>query len=277
MCLVLRAKTLLVYSRTDPASSNIASHVLELLGKTEELTVGGYRVLYSDELNLALLELKDELIYADYVEELVEAELAIFLSRHEAAARRPSLTVHVPGNWTEEARHGGRPQSFCIAPAYPMLVALNVLWTERADYGLEDWLCSYEATHHGPYLEKLPAFFVEIGSTETEWRNERAGELVAVSALESADKRGCEAFLGLGGPHYAPKLTSYALEKEAPLGHIAPRYVLDSISPSILLKAAGRTLEPVTGVVVDWKGTKKRQRENLLPPLAERGVRIIRA
>ncbi len=272
----VRVKHVLVYSTVDPASVNIARVVKALLGLSKEEVVKGYKLLMRDS-DVALLEIGDELVHADYIERIVEAELAVFLSRHEASARLPSLTVHVPGNWTNEAKLGGLPGKLCIAPAVPMLAALKVLERERGDYGLSNWLCSYEATHHGPYLEKTPAFFIEIGSTREEWTNTRAAELVAQAVVEALKARGSEAFIGIGGPHYAPKLTLYALKNNAAIGHIAPRYVLDEISPENLAYAIVRTREQIVGVVVDWKGTRKTQRERLLPWLEKKGIRVFRA
>jgi len=274
---MVRVGVALVYSGVDAASRNIARHVRELVGEWVEVDLGGSKAFYSPEIGAALVGVEGELVYADQVEDIVEADLMVFLSRHAAAARLPSLTVHVPGNWTGEARLGGEPEKLCVAPATPMLATLRFMCEHKSDYGLDDWLCSYEATHHGPYIRSTPVFFAEIGSTEEEWVNERAGELVAMAVVEGLKERGGEAFLGIGGPHYAPKLTRYALEKGAPIGHIAPKYVLGVVKPEVLVKAVERTMERVKGVIIDWKGTKRSQRDRLLPKLLDLGLVLVRA
>jgi len=39
-----------------------------------------------------------------------DAYAIIVLSRHESSSKTKSLTVHYPGNPTDEARFGGRPR-----------------------------------------------------------------------------------------------------------------------------------------------------------------------
>ena len=266
----------LVYSTIDKASINIANNIRKLTDRIK--TYEPHNRIQAQE-DVYLVKIEEELVYSDWLESKIEASVVIFLSRHEARAKLPSLTVHAPGNWTSEVKLGGEAKKLTPAPAAYMYKVLEFLYREKAYYGLESWLCSYEATHHGPYFSKLPAFFVEIGSTEDEWVNEKAGELIAQAVIESIRSRweSNDAAIGLGGPHYAPKITRISLKNKLPVGHIAPRYVLDKIEPEMLYYAAERTVENASSVIVDWKGMNKKQRDLFLPYLESRGFKIVRS
>jgi len=266
----------LVYSTIDKASINIANNIRKL---TDRIKTYEPRNQIQAQEDVYFIKIEEELVYSDWLESKIEASVVIFLSRHEARAKLPSLTVHAPGNWTSEVKLGGEAKRLTPALATCMYRVLEFLYREKAYYGLESWLCSYEATHHGPYFSKLPAFFVEIGSTEDEWVNEKAGELIAQAVIESIRSRreSNDAAIGLGGPHYAPKITRISLKNKLPVGHIAPRYVLDKIEPEMLYYAAERTVENASSVIVDWKGMNKKQRDLFLPYLESRGFKIVRS
>ena len=78
----------------------------------------------------------------------------------------------------------------------------------------------YEVTHHGPTELRLPSFFVEIGSTEKEWIDDKAGLAVAESVL-LADPGPAIPLIGFGGTHYARRQTEIALSTQGAFGHIA--------------------------------------------------------
>ncbi len=266
----------MVASSRDPAAVNIVGHLREVLGTLEPGRSGRWEVLVGDRV--AIYMTGDDVLHLNFLDREVRAHVIFIASRHEARARMPSLTVHAPGNWTDEARHGGLGRRLSVAAAPYMYRVLEYMWRRREEYGLSGWACSYEATHHGPYLEASPVLFAEIGSSAEEWRKAEAGRLIA-DAILYAIETACddvESWVGLGGPHYAPKLTLRSLERAMPLGHIAPKYVADSIDPGMLAYAASRTQGRVRGVLVDWKGLTGAQRSRLVPGLTELGLEVVR-
>jgi len=255
---------LLISSLDDPASVNIRAQLLKL-AEFKELGVefeGRPVMTFND---VALVTLSGELLEADRVDGFLDAELAVFLSRHEASSKMPSLLAHVPGNWTSRADAGGRPRRLCRAPAAALKEALKELAAQRSQLGLGSWQLGVEATHHGPFLERTPALFIEVGSGPEEWSNEAACLAVARAALRAATaKTSCRSVIGLGGPHYAPKFTQLILESEWGVSYIAPRYVVDELDEEVLRHALQRSVENVEALALDWKGLKGEQRRKAM-------------
>lgn len=271
----------IITSEVDLASKNIRNHLLKKL-KFHELNekINGYPIFitkyYDKELLLATI--KSDLIYADYVDKL-EADILIFASRHESQSGYPMFSAHTPGNWTEEALYGGKPNKVCIAPALLLTKLVKTLMKVAYNKGFSDWRCGFEVTHHGPYIENKPVVFIEIGSKKEHWVNNRAGEVIAETLLEvlKGELKASYAGIGIGGPHYAPKFNKFIQKSEIPLGHIIPNYVLDKINEEILKMGIERTWEPVKYAILDWKGIKKEQKKWIIPCIKELGLEIIRA
>ncbi len=211
----------LINSRQDAAGVNIRDHLLSLLAEG-----GPWSLAYAH--TLAFHEVDGRLIHQDRIDEAVEADLIIFISRHSSAQPAPSLTVHVTGNYGA-ADLGGEPET--LAPAAPawMHAVLNNL-AARAPEG---YRVSYEATHHGPTALITPSFFVEIGSTAAEWSDPTAGRAVAESIL-AAEPEETISLIGFGGTHYAVRQTSIALSSRGAFGHIAPTRVSSSIDSGLV-------------------------------------------
>ena len=99
---------------------------------------------------------------------------------------------------------------------------------------------SYEATHHGPTEISTPSLFVEVGSTDKEWRDPVAGTAVAMSVLESSPGE-CIPLIGLGGTHYARRETEISLNSRGAFGHIAPSREIPSIDPGMIRQMAEKS------------------------------------
>ena len=214
---------------------------------------------------LTLVTLQQDSIHAENLEQHFSADLFIFASRHKSAAFQPALLTHVPGNW-EKADLGGKPSSLCVAPAIALKVALQTLYTNREEFGLSEWACGLEVTHHGPFIESTPVLFIEIGSTEQEWQHIPAAHLVARSIIAVAQhsEQSYPVVLGFGGPHYCPAFTRLSLETKYAVGHIVPKYHLDKINESLLQHAIQRSSPPPVCAALDWKGMKSDQRNQVL-------------
>ncbi|MFH1306318.1 MAG: D-aminoacyl-tRNA deacylase [Candidatus Micrarchaeota archaeon] len=218
-------------------------------------------------------------------EEGMDADYFLYASSHKSEAGTKSLTVHFPGNWGN-ADLGGENNTLNIAYACKLKQILKFLkeGTEKEELG---WEVSMEVDHHGPTPEdgKKVLVFVEIGSKEEEWKNEIAGKIVANAMMKSLVRK-CEefpAYIGIGGGHYAPKFSQYVTGeklldgKEIAIGHILPKYHADEISGEMLKQAVEKNVEKIVGVLVDWKGLNKEQKEKIIPLLEKNNVKWERA
>ncbi|RLE78511.1 MAG: hypothetical protein DRJ51_03560 [Thermoprotei archaeon] len=270
----------IIASDRDPASLNILRNLMALIDLEVNLgeVKSGKIFTYG---NIDFFLFGEELIYMEDLDlKLKNYDLFVFLSRHESASRMRTLSAHVPGNWTGDAKYGGRPRSLCVAPAnFLTKLVITLKDLQRRDKYLENWNVVFEVTHHGPFVQRTPTAFVEIGSERSAWCDEKAGLIVAeavLSSLKSLEVR--KAAVALGGPHYAPGVNRVILEEflDIAVGHIAPEYVFDDISKEEILMAIERTFEEVTVALVDRKGLKKRHKKWLLPLLDELGLEIIK-
>jgi D-aminoacyl-tRNA deacylase len=258
---------IVVFSSKNTASKNIAQHLLTLgFEKTGE-SEWRYK-------NIRMVDSKVDSILnvpTDFQEDYI-----IVLSTHKSEMSLPTLTVHIPGNW-DSADFGGEPRTLNTAYAGKMLQILKGLKKHGSELEKSGWQVCYEVDHHGPTCKK-PIMFVEIGSTEKEWKNEEAGMAVAKAVFDGINKDEEQEFcyFGAGGGHYAPKFTKLALEKNMAFGHILPKYRADSIAEDTFKQAVEKNVEKLKAVVLDWKGLNKEQRDRILS-LAERfSVEIIR-
>ncbi len=217
----------IVISKQDTASMNIAKFLLSMKRWKEK-----DGVYLNDEKMLYFID--DMHIYHDNVDEEIKKlgyspDTIIFASRHASAAKKKTLSIHAIGNFSK-AEYGGKDAT--LVPCNPLLMrdALELL----KEKGLEEYEVCYEATHHGPYLKK-PCFFIEVGSTEKEWRDEKACNAIAEVILQIEEKQR-EVAIGIGGGHYAPRFTDMALERNMAFGHIAAKYAVPYLNEEMLRK-----------------------------------------
>ncbi|KQC04812.1 MAG: D-tyrosyl-tRNA(Tyr) deacylase [Methanoculleus sp. SDB] len=219
----------LINSAQDPAGAAIRARLLDVLENpgAEPVVHAGNRFVF--------LETGGRLIYEEGLDERIAADVFIFISRHTSIQAVPALTVHVTGNITT-ADYGGAPRSLARAAPAWMHAILNNLPAAAP----EGYRVSYEVTHHGPSDIMTPSLFVEIGSTEKEWRDPAAADAVAHSIL-AADPTGTIPFVGFGGNHYAARQTSIALSSRAAFGHIAHSRQAEEIDRGMVRLMRDRT------------------------------------
>ncbi|MBC7081244.1 MAG: transposase [Thermoplasmatales archaeon] len=222
----------IIFSKEDEASINISKFILRSRKWREEKGL-----LISEDFLLYFID--DLHIYHDNIDKEIEekgyrVDTIIFASRHSSSQNKKTLSVHAIGNFGN-AEYGGKNGEIIKCNPFLMLNAIKTL----KEKNLESYEVCYEATHHGPYLEK-PSFFIEIGSTRKEWNDEKACQAVAEAILEFSEAKE-EAFsaIGIGGGHYAPRFSEIAIEKNVAFGHIAPKYV--KINDEILFKMKDAT------------------------------------
>ncbi|MFQ5951345.1 MAG: D-aminoacyl-tRNA deacylase [Candidatus Geothermarchaeales archaeon] len=180
-------------------------------------------------------------------------DIVIFLSRHRRARHVKSLTVHATGNFGENVSLGGRPRELSwTAPAEMrrVLIHLRQLVEERGS----PYRVSYEAAHHGPTDLSSRSFFVEIVFTSEEWRDREAADVVgeAVSRSISTLARAVP-FVGIGGGHYAPTITSFSVGEPYAAGHIISKYTAKDIGQELILEALEKSDE-TNLLVLEKKG-----------------------
>jgi D-aminoacyl-tRNA deacylase len=155
-----------------------------------------------------------------------------------------------------------------------MKTLLKTLQTEAEKAGIEsEWEITREVTHHGPFNDK-PTCFIEIGSGEKQWADERAHEVIAETLVKSIPpkKEGWQIAVGAGGGHYCPEFTKTELRTEIALGHIIPKYALDQLDFDLFKQAIEKTINQPSLLLLDWKGMTGEQRQKLIKFCGELGL-----
>lgn len=258
----------IIVSKKDPAGMNIAECL-----RNYNLT----------ELDAGLYEVEKESIFNENIDKEIEADLFIFATKHQSEAKVPSLSCHVPGNWGK-AEFGGEDKKLCIAPAVYLKevflllnkgISRDLSHPKNPPPPTSNLQVTLECTHHGPYLEK-PCFFIEIGSSEEQWKNKEYGEVIAKTIINilknknnnpahppppSSSEKGVKVVFGIGGPHYCSNFNKVLLRTDIAVGHVCPKYQLENLDKEMILQAISRTKEKVDFVLLDWKGLgKEKQR-----------------
>ncbi len=176
----------IISSLKDKASINIKESLINNFnfGKANEKFDGNdvFRCAINSRA-IKLYTINSELIFADNADRIIDADVFIFISKHRAKEERKCLTIHPIGNFGKNEM-GGREKTLCAAPSIYLKIILNELSDNAKG---SDFEAAMEATHHGPFLEK-PAMFAEIGSTEKEWADKNAGNIIAKSIIDAIKK-----------------------------------------------------------------------------------------
>lgn len=263
----------IVTSKKDLAGTNIYRRLAKNFGFEESGDFEGSAIYKKGEILLIATE-KGQ-VKAEHLDKHFSPEYYVFASRHRSVSGERTLTVHTPGNLTEEAKVGGRPRELAYSTPDAVKAALLELERERTERNL-DYKVSMEVTHHGPTALNRPVLFVEVGSTEKEWRDPMAVAAVAKAALAAAEnKKAYEKGIGIGGNHYAPRHTRFVLESGAALGHLVPSYALDSFDLDLLSQAVDKS--SAAFCFLDWKGMKRKQREKVLKLARKLGIPVRRS
>ena len=265
---------LIVTSAEDIASMNIRAQLLKEGEWRERDEFSGHPVLEKDDLAMVLID--GIHLEEDGIDGRVQSQLGrffdvtIFASRHKAASRIPTLTVHPTGNYSD-ADFGGQPGS--LSPSSPQLMtqALRILKANSA--GLE-YSVSFETTHHGP-LTDGPAFYIEIGSYEELWHNEEAAAAIARTILSLHDTSYPE-MVCVGGGHYAPRFTDVALSREVAIGHMAANYALDALDDDMITQMTEKSCG-AKKVYFHRKGMPKAKYRELSGRFAKLGIEEVRS
>lgn len=241
---------ILLFTTNSTASANIAHMLIEKHGfkktKEDEWQKGDVRMI--DTKAPTVLEVPTDF-----------DDTMIVLSPHKSRTAGRMLTAHVSGNWGD-ADMGGKPRTLNMVPASRLKALIIELKKEGDRIG---WPVSLEADHHGPTCD-TPIMFVEIGNDEEQWQDEKAAEAVANAVVASLGNNNTyETVFGVGGGHYSKAFTKLVLETDLAVGHIAPKYAIDSIDAELFRQAVERNVEKVSKVLVLKDETNAAQREKV--------------
>lgn len=202
-----------------------------------------------------------------------DAELFIFLSKHRSDSQIPTLTCHCTGNFADNP-YGGNPKE--IAVSYPSLQKRYLKAITSAKHFVPEYDVVIEATHHGPTSLKKPVLFVELGSSERQWRDTRAAGVMCDTLLDLLDKgveRCSKVGIALGGTHYPSKFNKLLLESEFGLAAVASKHNLEAIDEQMLSQMIEKSVENVTHIVVDSKGLGS-QKDRIMKMAENTGLEI---
>lgn len=236
-------KFAILYSNKDPAGVNIAKQLKEFyLPQTP------------------IIELSKETIYSEDIDKdprIKEAEFIIFASKHQSSENIPSLALHSPGNW-RSADYGGKSGKLSPTSTQALKFLFKNLKKNAGDYPI-----TLEATHHGPLINK-PCCFIEIGSNEKAWADNKLGKIIAKTISEFQNfkpSRSIKSAIAIGSGHYAPNFTKIQLAENIAIGHILPSHHFP-VTPTMIKEALEKTHEHIDFILLDWKGcgsSSKRQ------------------
>ena len=272
---LVSSSLLIVSSRVDPASWNIAQALITKNGFEKEL---GERIETYSKRNIRLLVLEKPGIYAEPNDIPSDVETTIFVSKHVSASGRAALTVHTTGNLTKEAKFGGNPEE--VSYVNPLIIrrALRALKAGVSEAGVQIEV-TMEATHHGPTSLSTPVCFVEIGSGEREWTDPVLGEIAAnavMSAIAKVEETPPTA-VGFGGTHYSAKHTRICMEGDYAIGHLVSSHSFDGgVSERVIGDKFTKTTGSCNTAIVDWKGLHSNDRRRLIASLEAVGREIVR-
>ncbi|MHA1265613.1 MAG: D-aminoacyl-tRNA deacylase [Candidatus Helarchaeota archaeon] len=269
----------IIVSKQDLAGLTIQNQLLALgdFKRTNEKFEGN-PIFKEKETGVPLLMTNRRLIDSDHLNTF-ETDLIIFASKHKSESERPSLLVHAPGNWTDDASYGGNPRELGRTSAKVIKWVLNNLTIKQQKCKLEYDVTS-EVTHHGPTNLKAPCVFIELGSNLTYWQDPEGAKIVAETILQLISNpfsdKPLKYAIGFGGPHYATNFNKVQLHSEFAISHIAAKYVLDVVTEDLVIQAIEKTRESVKYAVFDWKGMNKTQKDKIVSIIDRIGLPILR-
>ena len=229
---------LIVASKIDTAGINITTQMSQF-----------------GNFNFYLVE--DEIICTENLnlEKINQYDFIIFASKHQSEKGNKTISIHAPGNW-RKAELGGEEGRVCKTSALFQKQIFEKLKINIDKFHLKDYELTLECTHHGPLIKK-PCLFVEIGATEKEWKDRKAGFIVAksISEIISEFKENPynEIAIGIGGPHYCPNFNKIQLNSNIAISHVIPQYALP-LTQEMVQEAIAGTDEDIDIILLDWKG-----------------------
>jgi len=199
-----------------------------------------------------LLVIPTPAISADWLEEKYSYDGFVFLSKHAAESEVLALTCHSTGNFSD-AKFGGNSRQVAIPHPNLQKSYLQRLWQKRDDFS--KFQITIEATHHGPTSLNKPTIFIEIGTTEKQWKDVTLCDSIAkivVDVVKTTQKSNPVAIC-FGGTHYPDKFTNEIIHGKFALGTVVPKHALDFLDDELFLHILKRNKMAKTALL-DWGG-----------------------
>lgn len=244
-------KFLVIASKKNKAGINITTQ-LSQFRKNPVLTS-----IQKDAKGFDFYLIEEETLYTENLdlEKINQYDFIIFANTHKSESREKTLSIHAPGNW-RTADMGGESGKVCKTSAQFMKQAFEKLQLNAEKYHLKRYKITLECTHHGPLIDK-PCIFIEIGSTENEWTDRKAGFVIAKTLSDIIkdfkENPYNENAIGIGGPHYCPNFNKIQLKSNVAVSHIIPQYVFP-LTEEMIKEAVEKTEEEIDFALIDWKG-----------------------
>ncbi|HDN83299.1 MAG TPA: hypothetical protein ENG50_02930 [Candidatus Altiarchaeales archaeon] len=252
-------KKLILYHKGDAAAVNIMEKLKRFLEEDRKL-----------EERVKIISSDSSILYLDENPKLIEEiktknyEICIVPSKHKSKAGMKTLSCHPPGNFSI-AEYGGSDKTLGVVNSIYLTEALLMLkkYNSQADYDV-----CFECTHHGPTSLEIPVIFIEIGSSEAEWKNDIAANTVArvikglldMKTLQKDERISC---IGFGGGHYCRKFSKIIESEKFALGHICPKYHLKNLNHELIKQMVEKTLPKPKIALLDKKGLGSEKRRIL--------------
>jgi D-aminoacyl-tRNA deacylase len=263
----------IIYSLSDPTSVNAAESLKSDLGFEEAAPIEGRRHFISKDMpGVEILEIQELHINAEFLDRIIRTDMIFFLSRHRSAAGVPSFTVHPEGNWSAEAKLGGKPKELSVAAPVAML---NVL-KKMSGSSQEGINVTYEATHHGPLLN-TPSLYIEVGGNDEIINSKPLASTLAMclgKAIADADADFNKIAVGVGSTHYPSKFTKLALDGKYAFAHMMPKHFVAEVD--MLQQAFDRARPRPEVCVIEWTSVNATERNKVLDKLKELGIEYVR-
>jgi D-aminoacyl-tRNA deacylase len=241
-------KYLVVASKKDKAGINITTNLSQFKNQDFDFYLVDDEIIYTENINL---------------EKISNYDFIIFASKHSSGQGEKALAIHSVGNF-HTADFGGEKGKVGKSSAMFQKQLFENLKKNVKKHELKDFVVTMEATHHGPLINK-PCVFIEIGSSDLEYGNRRAGFIIAKTISETIESFKenpyNEVAIGIGGPHYCPNFNKLQENSNAAISHVIPQYALP-LTEELIQEAIDKTEEEVDLVILDWKGlgtSEKRQ------------------
>lgn len=224
---------------------------------------------------MILATVETEIIEPPDLDAYFRPQAYIFLSTHRAESGIPSLTVHTTGNFTREEVLGAGPRE--VGMIDPDLQKNYIMELSSRRRELEGYEVTIEATHHGPTSLLRPVLFVELGSTERQWGDAHAAEVIsdALMASLASGKKWDKVALAFGGTHYPQKFNKTLLESDFALSAVVAKHSLEWIDAEIFGQLLQRTSKFPRYVMVDWKGAGP-HREKIISLSKQFALEVVR-
>jgi D-aminoacyl-tRNA deacylase len=267
--------TVLVTSTRDVASTTIAKGLVKNHGfeSTKIMFMG--RPVFQKE-SLLLVTVDTELIDPPDLDTYFNPQAYVFLSRHRAESKIPSLTVHTTGNFTDAPFLGGRPKE--VGRVNPDLQKNYMIALDKRRKEIEGFEVTIEATHHGPTSLQKPVLFVELGSSEREWGDEHAGGVVGDALIESLreGKSWTKVAMAFGGTHYPAKFNDLLLSSDMAITTTVAKRSLEAIDSDMFGQIIQKTTNFPRFVAMDWKGMGSGNKDRIVELATRFALEVVR-